>query len=160
MKLLKIIGLSFLGMVSIGTYAQELDANLQLRPRYEYRNGFKSLMPNGEMATSFVSQRSRLNFNYKQEKLKVKLTFQNIRTWGDVATTTQVDKNGIAFKTIDFSENERLLYENSLSALKKYKRAFEGEGNEDLYQQKLKEDMLGRELYNKSRASRYLYIIA
>ncbi|MFV8270047.1 alginate export family protein [Flavobacterium sp. GT2N3] len=96
MKLFKIIGLSFLGMVSMGTYAQELDVNLQLRPRYEYRNGFKSPMPNGEKATSFVSQRSRLNFNYKQEKLKAKLTFQNIRTWGDVATTTQVDKNGIA----------------------------------------------------------------
>ncbi|MFV5703489.1 alginate export family protein [Flavobacterium sp. XS2P12] len=96
MKLFKIIGLSFLGMVSMGTYAQELDVNLQLRPRYEYRNGFKNLMPNGEKATSFVSQRSRLNFNYKQEKLKAKLTFQNIRTWGDVATTTQVDKNGIA----------------------------------------------------------------
>ncbi|TDE51142.1 alginate export family protein [Flavobacterium sp. GT3P67] len=96
MKLLKIIGLSFLGMVSMETYAQELGANLQLRPRYEYRNGFKNLMPNGEKATSFVSQRSRLNFNYKQEKLKAKLTFQNIRTWGDVATTTQVDKNGIA----------------------------------------------------------------
>jgi len=70
-----------------------------------------------------------------------------------------LDKNGIPFKTIDFSENERLLYENSLSVLKKYKRAFESEGNEDLYEQKLKEDMLGRELYNKSRASRYLYII-
>lgn len=96
MKLFKIIGLSFLGMVSMGTYAQELDVNLQLRPRYEYRNGFKSIMPNCENATSFVSQRSRLNFNYKQEKLKAKLTFQNIRTWGDVATTTLVDKNGIA----------------------------------------------------------------
>lgn len=96
MKLLQIIGLSFLGMLSMGIYAQELDANLQLRPRYEYRNGFKSLMANGEKATSFVSQRSRLNFNYKQEKLKAKLTFQNIRTWGDVATTAQVDKNGIA----------------------------------------------------------------
>jgi hypothetical protein len=65
MKLLKLIGLSFLGMVSIGTYAQELDANLQLRPRYEYRNGFKSLISNDDKATSFVSQRSRLNFNYK-----------------------------------------------------------------------------------------------
>jgi hypothetical protein len=96
MKLFKIIGLSFLGMVSMGTYAQELDVNLQLRPRYEYRNGFKSIMPNGENATSFVSQRSRLNFNYKQEKLKTKLTFQNIRTWGDVATTATADKNGIA----------------------------------------------------------------
>jgi len=96
MKLLRTISLSFLGMLSMGTYAQELDANLQLRPRYEYRNGFKSLMPIGEDATSFISQRSRLNFNYIQEKLKAKLTFQNIRTWGDVATTTQADKNGIA----------------------------------------------------------------
>lgn len=96
MKLLKIIGLSFLGMLSMEIYAQELDANLQLRPRYEYRNGFKSLISNDDKATSFVSQRSRLNFNYKQEKLKAKLSLQNIRTWGDVATTATADKNGIA----------------------------------------------------------------
>jgi hypothetical protein len=83
-------------MINSGTYAQELEANLQLRPRFEYRNGFKSPMPNGESPTSFVSQRSRMNFNFKQEKLKLKLTFQNVRTWGDVATTAQSDKNGIA----------------------------------------------------------------
>jgi hypothetical protein len=96
MKLLKTISLSLLTMVSMGTYAQELDANLQIRPRYEYRNGFKSLMPKGENAASFISQRSRLNFNYKQDKLKAKLTLQNVRTWGDVPTTAQADKNGIA----------------------------------------------------------------
>ncbi len=96
MKVLKLIGLSFIGMISIGTYAQELDANLQLRPRYEYRNGFKSLISNDDEATSFISQRSRLYFNYKQEKLKAKLSLQNIRTWGDVATTATADKNGIA----------------------------------------------------------------
>jgi hypothetical protein len=96
MKLLKTISLSLLTMVSMGTYAQELDANLQIRPRYEYRNGFKSLMPKGEDAASFISQRSRLNFNYKQDKLKAKLTLQNVRTWGDVPTTAQADKNGIA----------------------------------------------------------------
>ena len=96
MKLLKTISVSLVTMVSMGTYAQELDANLQIRPRYEYRNGFKSLMPKGENATSFISQRSRLNLNYKQDKLKAKLTLQNVRTWGDVATTTQADKNGIA----------------------------------------------------------------
>ncbi len=96
MKALQTIGLSLIGMISLGTYGQELDANLQLRPRYEYRNGFKSPMVNGEKATSFVSQRSRLNFNFKQEKLKAKLTLQNIRTWGDVATTATTDKNGMA----------------------------------------------------------------
>ncbi|AOZ99880.1 alginate export family protein [Flavobacterium commune] len=109
MKTLKIIGLSLIGMISLSTYAQELDANLQLRPRYEYRNGFKSLMVNGEDATSFVSQRSRLNLNFKQEKLKLKLTLQNIRTWGDVPTTATVDKNGIAlfeaWAQYDFSSN-------------------------------------------------------
>ncbi len=70
-----------------------------------------------------------------------------------------LNKNRISFKTIDYSENERLLYENSLKVLQKYKRAFEDEGNKDLYEQKLKEDMMGMELYNKSLASRYLYII-
>ena len=96
-------------MISLSTYAQELDANLQLRPRYEYRNGFKSPMVNGEDATSFVSQRSRLNLNFKQEKLKLKLTLQNIRTWGDVPTTATFDKNGIAvfeaWAQYDFSSN-------------------------------------------------------
>lgn len=96
MKLHQKIGLSLLLMIGTGAFAQELDANLQLRPRYEYRNGFKELMKDGSLPTSFVSQRSRLNFNFKQDKLKAKLTFQNIRVWGDVATTTTSDKNGIA----------------------------------------------------------------
>jgi len=109
MKALKIIGLSLIAMISLGTYAQELDANLQFRPRYEYRNGFKSPMSNGDDATSFVSQRSRLNFNFKQEKLKAKLTLQNIRTWGDASTTATADKNGVAvfeaWAQYDFSPN-------------------------------------------------------
>lgn len=67
--------------------------------------------------------------------------------------------NGIPFKTIDYSENERLLYEHALSVLPKYKRAFEREDNLDLYEQKLKEDMTGMDLYNKRLASRYLYIM-
>lgn len=109
MKALKTAGLTFIVMISLGTYAQELDANLQFRPRYEYRNGYKSPMPDGENAASFISQRSRLNFNFKQEKLKLKLTLQNIRTWGDVATTSTADKNGVAvfeaWGQYEFSQN-------------------------------------------------------
>lgn len=96
MKALKTISLSILGLINMATYAQEFDVNLQLRPRYEFRNGYKSLMPDGAEAASFVSQRSRLIINYKQEKLKGKLSLQNIRTWGDVATTASSDKNGVA----------------------------------------------------------------
>lgn len=68
-------------------------------------------------------------------------------------------KGGIPFKTIDYSENECILYENSLRVLQKYKGVFESEGNMDIYEQKLKEDMMGMELYSKNLASRYLYII-
>ncbi len=42
MKLYQKIGLSLFLMIGTGAFAQELDANLQLRPRYEYRNGFKA----------------------------------------------------------------------------------------------------------------------
>ena len=96
MNLLKKISLSFLAVISIASSAQEFEAKLQLRPRFEYRNGYKNLIPIDEQGTAFISQRSRLNLNYNNEKLKTKITFQNIRTWGDAATTATTDKNGIA----------------------------------------------------------------
>lgn len=96
MKLLKTIAFSILGLISASTYAQEFNADLQLRPRYEYRNGYKSLLKTTDNPTSFISQRSRLNLDFKQDRLKLKLSLQNVRTWGDVPTTTTTDKNGVA----------------------------------------------------------------
>ncbi|AXB58557.1 alginate export family protein [Flavobacterium fluviale] len=95
MKKLKLILILIVGL-SFEIQAQELDVNLQIRPRFEYRNGYKTLIPEGQKGTSQISQRSRLNFNYKQEDLIVKLTLQNTRTWGDVAPTAVADKNGVA----------------------------------------------------------------
>lgn len=95
-KLLKINTLGIIIMSNANLYSQELDVNLQIRPRFEYRNGYKTLLPEGQKGTSQTSQRSRLNFNYKQEQFSAKLTFQNTRTWGDVPTTTTSDKNGVA----------------------------------------------------------------
>ena len=96
MKLVQKTGLLLGLIIGSGACAQEFDANIQLRPRYEYRNGFKELMKDGALPTSFVSQRSRLNLNYRHEKLKAVVTLQNIRVWGDVPTTAVSDKNGIA----------------------------------------------------------------
>lgn len=67
--------------------------------------------------------------------------------------------NHIPYKIIEYSENERKLYENSLIALENCKQDFINEGNKDLLLQKLKEDTFGLNLYNKGLASRYLYII-
>ncbi|RZJ47867.1 MAG: hypothetical protein EOO44_21860, partial [Flavobacterium sp.] len=95
MNKLKLIILLLIG-ISFEIEAQELDVNLQIRPRFEYRNGYKTLLPYGQEGTSQISQRSRLNFNYKQDELMVKLTLQNTRTWGDVQPTATADKNGVA----------------------------------------------------------------
>jgi hypothetical protein len=95
MNLLKKIALSAIIMVSMNTFAQEFDANLQIRPRYEFRNGYHAPIPYGETPAQFISSRSRLNLNFKQDDFVTKLTFQNVRVWGDVATNTKSDANGI-----------------------------------------------------------------
>ena len=71
-------------LVSQISFAQEFDVNLQLRPRFEFRNGYKNLLSENQDATSFVSQRSRLNLDFKNEALQFKFSLQNIRVWGDV----------------------------------------------------------------------------
>lgn len=84
MKLLKTLSLSVIGLLGTGAMAQEFSSDIQIRPRYEYTNGFGTLLTPATSHTSFVGNRSRLNLNYKDEKLAVKLSLQNVRTWGAV----------------------------------------------------------------------------
>ncbi len=88
-----ILVFSLFGQVLLG---QEFEIDVQLRPRFEYRNGYKTLLTQEQEPISLVSQRSRLNLNFKNENLKLKLSLQNIRFWGDVPTTSVSDKNGVA----------------------------------------------------------------
>lgn len=90
--------------------AQErFNGNFELRPRFEYRNGYKELMPDGNYPTSFVSNRARLNLGYGVDKLNTYISFQNVSVWGDVNTTSLNDKNGIklfqAWASYKFTEN-------------------------------------------------------
>lgn len=56
----------------------------EVRPRAEFRNGFKKLTTETTDAAFFVEQRSRVYFDYQAEKLKFRLTLQDIRIWGGV----------------------------------------------------------------------------
>lgn len=96
MKLTKTIYLSLLGLLGASTYAQEFNTDIQLRQRYEYTNGFGTLLTPTTSHTSFIGQRSRVNLNYLEAKLKVKVSLQNLHTWGDAATTALTSKNGFA----------------------------------------------------------------
>lgn len=89
-----LIAFTLFGLSSV--LAQELDLSAELRPRFESRNGFSKLSATNAEAANFVSQRARLNFNFKQDKLKMGISVQNVRIWGDVSTLSATDKNGIA----------------------------------------------------------------
>ena len=94
MKVSKFLSVLLLLVASI-SYAQ-LTINAELRPRAEYRHGFKTLFPNNEDAALFVSQRTRLTTKYSIEKLNFFVSFQDVRVWGDVPQLNVADANGLS----------------------------------------------------------------
>jgi len=63
----------------------------EIRPRAEFRNGFKTLTNTNTDPAFFVEQRSRLYFGYAQDKFKLKLTLQDVRIWGSVGQIYKED---------------------------------------------------------------------
>ena len=68
---------------AVNSYAQ-LTISGELRPRTEYRNGYKTLTADGSDAALFVSQRTRLNTQFTSEDYTFFISLQDIRVWGDV----------------------------------------------------------------------------
>ncbi len=77
--------------------AQQFKISGEIRPRFEGRNGFGTLISPGQEASNFISQRSRVNLDYSEQKYRVFFAIQNVRVWGDVATMARSDKNGVTF---------------------------------------------------------------
>ncbi|HPE83543.1 MAG TPA: alginate export family protein [Aequorivita sp.] len=74
----------------------QLTIDAELRPRFEYRHGYKTLFPDGADPAAFVSQRTRLNFGYKTKQIQFYLSPQDIRVWGDVPQLNSADENGFS----------------------------------------------------------------
>jgi hypothetical protein len=73
----------------------QLNIDAEIRPRFEYRHGYKTLFPDNVDPAAFVSQRTRLNANYEINKLSFHISLQDIRVWGDVPQLNTSDKNGL-----------------------------------------------------------------
>lgn len=95
-------------LVTIQSYAQ-FTVSGELRPRAEYRNGYKTLTADGSDAALFVSQRTRLSTQYVLEDYTFFISFQDVRVWGDVPQLNTADKNGLslheAWGKVKFSPN-------------------------------------------------------
>ena len=75
---------------SIGVQAQ-LKITGEIRPRAEFRDGFKTLKQDGLEPAFFVEQRSRLGIDFKKDKILLKLSFQDIRFWGGASQIYKTD---------------------------------------------------------------------
>lgn len=56
----------------------------EVRPRTEFRNGFKTPTSSGFDPAFFTEQRSRLNVDFKDEKYAMRFSLQDVRIWGEV----------------------------------------------------------------------------
>lgn len=74
---------------------QSFKIGIEFRPRFEYRNGYKSLPADSLKAASFISQRSRILLDYSQNKYSLHFSFQDIRTWGENALSPATGSIGV-----------------------------------------------------------------
>lgn len=64
--------------------AAQFTLSAEVRPRSEFRNGFKTPTSGNKEAAFFTEQRSRLNMDYAEEKYTFRLSLQDVRFWGEI----------------------------------------------------------------------------
>ncbi|MDW3196791.1 MAG: alginate export family protein [Cytophagales bacterium] len=87
-----LILLFFFSFISFPTIAQ-LTFGTQVRPRAEFRNGFKTLNGDDRSPAFFIEQRARLFADYDTEKFRVRVNFQDVRIWGSTSQIYKTDPN-------------------------------------------------------------------
>lgn len=55
----------------------------EIRPRSEFRYGYNTLRSETGKAAFFVSQRSRINFSFNNEKVSTLVSIHDVRIWGE-----------------------------------------------------------------------------
>ncbi|MBL6663333.1 MAG: alginate export family protein [Flavobacteriales bacterium] len=71
----------FLLLFSVDSLAQ-FTMSGEIRPRGEYRHGYKTIASPNHDPAAFVDQRSRLNMSFLSAEYKVKFSLQDVRVWG------------------------------------------------------------------------------
>ena len=59
---------------AVGTLYAQFKISGEIRPRMEYRHGYKKLADSLADNALFIDQRTRLNFDYKQERLAFRVS--------------------------------------------------------------------------------------
>jgi len=83
---------TFFLFLGISQSFSQLSISAELRPRFEMDNGTFRPLHDTASTVYFVSQRTRLNFDFNKEKYQMRLSLQDVRAWGsgDISTPTGV----------------------------------------------------------------------
>ena len=72
----------------------QLKIDAEYRPRFEFRDGYKTLKPEDTDPAYFVTQRTRLNLNHTYNNVITRLSVQDYRIWGE--SKLKADDPGIS----------------------------------------------------------------
>ncbi len=102
MKYKTILPFFLMGILCLQAASQTtISGELRFRP--ELRYGYRNLPDSGSKPVFIVSQRSRLNFSFKKEKLAAAISIQDARIWGDEKSYSATGKQG-DLASIDLKE--------------------------------------------------------
>jgi len=86
------LAIAAIAALSTNKVSAQMTLSGQVRPRFEARDGFANLTAEPTSPASFISQRTRLTFGYKWDRLTFGVTAQDVRVWGqDASTITPAD---------------------------------------------------------------------
>lgn len=92
---LTVMAMLFMPLISFSQFK----VSAEFRPRFEMDNGTVKPRPDSVDARYFVTQRTRLKFDFMKEKYQLRLSIQDVRYWGsgDIYSSTGVFgfKNGL-----------------------------------------------------------------
>lgn len=90
----KSLALTLLGaFVLAGPSSAQFTFGGQLVQRGEYRNGYGKLIPEGADPAMFISQRSRIQGEYQHGRMRMFLSVQDVRTWGNTPQLNSTDSS-------------------------------------------------------------------
>jgi hypothetical protein len=120
-KTLKNCIYAFMLFISVSGSIQaiaQLTISGQLRPRTEFRDGLGTLILKTASPSFFISQRTRLTFNYNTGKVIFHASVQDIRVWGqDASTISNADGNKLgvheAWAEVLFSNKKDTSFKHS-----------------------------------------------
>ena len=89
----KSVVLTAFSALAVFTTNAQMTLTGEIRPRFEYRHGYSSPIDTLQKSSQFIQQRSRLTFGYKNDKIKVGFTLQDVRVWGNQSQLNVYDVN-------------------------------------------------------------------